>query len=349
VKKWQLDQHIAKTPIDHPDLSVTRAKLEYPTVDVSLWYLLIIGKATVSVTEDITYAGFVTVDSFADLAVGDVFHECSNARAFAARWSDWANTYFNTLYAGATTADHVLKKVVAGTETTLATEAVDIISSAWYLLRIQCRGTTISSKRSATTISATDTSFSSGKFGVNLLGHYYSDYDRTSWAFLRAVASPMPQPIAYFEVPIIGDGSEENPFRAKMPELIVEDAKLGKRNLLALTHSALIPTDAKTGKPIHGTALIRVFEQPERDLQLYPITKCLDSLKAMSGVSKLTRETAIKRAMQMDDKLHIADLLPQPKQTVHEYVDWREKTLGVKRELISVKQMETYVQSDKGW
>jgi len=30
-----LNNHRLKTPIDHPDFSITRAKLEYPTVGVS--------------------------------------------------------------------------------------------------------------------------------------------------------------------------------------------------------------------------------------------------------------------------------------------------------------------------
>lgn len=171
---------------------------------------------------------------------------------------------------------------------------------------------------------------------------------------MRATASPQPKPIAYFEVPIVGDGSVENPFRVQMPEEIVTDPKLGKRNLLALTHSALIKTDRATGKPIEYTALVRVFEQPDRDVALRPISACLDALRAMAGVRELTREQAIARAKQLDPDLTDADLLPIPstapdfKTRLEDYIAHREG-LGVKRELIDDKLMESYLQEDKSW
>jgi len=57
-------QHKELIPIDHPNLSVTRAKLEYPTVDVPLLYLYAIGKAEWKSDYDLD--SLVTSDAFAD-------------------------------------------------------------------------------------------------------------------------------------------------------------------------------------------------------------------------------------------------------------------------------------------
>jgi len=87
-----------------------------------------------------------------------------------------------------------------------------------------------------------------------------------------------------------------------------DDPELGTINLLATSHSSLIPTDRDTGLPIHETALIQIFEQPDRSFHLRSIPDCLAALKKMAGVKELTREQAIKRALELDDLLTEEDL-----------------------------------------
>lgn len=86
-------------------------------------------------------------------------------------------------------------------------------------------------------------------------------------------ASPFLQAIAYFKVPIIGSGTDRDPYRAKMPEGLEENPKWGRINKFALTYSALIPTDDK-GKPIHDFALVIIFEQSGRQEHLAPVETC---------------------------------------------------------------------------
>jgi hypothetical protein len=348
VKKWQLDQHIAKTPIDHPDLSVTRAKLEYPTVNVSLVYLDAIGKTAIRFTVDYRIL-LSTLDSFSDKAIEAM---AGDAHFYlVGRYVDSRNFYFDRINTAATTADHEISKMSAGTVTLLAYEAVDLYQGHW--LKFSISGTTLSSYRDFSgyaQITVTDSAFSSGSFGttINVQNTSSTQEFPALPAYLRAPSSPAPQPLGYFEVPIIGDGSADNPFRVQVPELIVEDANLGKRNLLALSHSALIPTD-KSGKPIHGTAIMRVFAQPDRDPSLKPISDCIVALKAMRGVTKLTREMAIKRAKQMDDKLSDSDLLmitKPTKQQIREYADWRKNIHNVE---MSEAEIIQYLANDKGW
>lgn len=351
--------------IDHADLSVTRAKLEYPTTGVSFAYLAVINK--LAYCSEYAYGGTVlTVDSFADKSVRAVVNPKDYSTVIG-RCSDRDDYYYSVLNASTSTGDHYLSKYVAGTVTRLATEAVDIDASG-EIQAISCTGTTIKSLRHlltspvaqtsiptwTATLTVTDTSHASGKFGVKpIRDSYPHGYCDVASAMLDAPLSPTPKPIAFFEVPVVGSGTLEDPFRAQMPEEIVVDVKLGKRNLLALTHSALIPTDS-TGKPIHSTCIVRVFMQTDRDPALHPIPKCLDAVRAMTGVRELSREGAVARAKVMDDRLTDVDLISIPathpnfKQILRDYIAHRE-TLGVKRELIDEKFIERYLTEEKGW
>jgi len=367
----ELDSHKATTPIDHPDRSVTRTKLEYPTVDVSFSYLASINKLVICSMGTYGVASLVR-DTFADKAVfGGV--QVNDWPAIVGRLQGYFDLYYNYYYPGATTADHGLRKLVGGAVTVLGTEAIDIDYKGRGLM-IRCSGTTIESMRfellsvvdplalpaADYTISVTDTSFASGYFGYRNL-HEVANYGGTTpdCVWLKSASSPepgsasasvrLPKTLGYYEVPIIGDGSEENPFRAQMPYEEYIDPVLGKRNLQALSHSSLIPTDPTTGKPIHGTALVRIFEQPDRDATLHPIASCLDALRAMPGVRELTRGEALRLAREMDDKLHLCDLEPKEGKG-REYVDWRIRVLGVKPELIDEKRVIEYAEREqKGW
>jgi hypothetical protein len=323
--------------------------------DALITYILA-GTAKFVYAEELTYWASCFPDTYADLALKSYIALTGTyaAHPICGRMSNYQNFYAQTIYGVATTADHIIRKMVAGTLTNIVTEAVDLVTTNIRSLKFSCLGTTLKAYRADLTtpkLTATDTSFASGYFGIQALDASYNRLispEGFLFAKKEAASSSSPQPLAYFEVPIIGDGSLDNPFRAQMPEYIVEDNILGKRNLLAVSHSALIPTDAKTGKPIHGTALIRIFEQPERDSRLYPISKCLDALRAISGVSELARGKAIKRAKQMDDKLCDFDLtITSPtKQQISDYVAWRRSVFNID---MTEEQAQYYLASDKGW
>ena len=366
-----LDYHRRRTPIDHPDLSITRVKLEYPTVDVSMLYLYMIGKAFVDVASGDRFTFVITVDSFANKQIcGPQLMKAAESRYYEGFFGRCgadprANSYVTWIDTNMTTADVILAKIVAGTVTNLGTQAVDLLDDVAYIFGLSCNATTIRSIRynrwsiSAGTISfgtpsvaisATDTSFASGKFAARTsdVGGPGAIADGLL-AFLRAPSSPSPEVVAYFEVPIVGSGTPEDPFRPQMPQEIADHQIFGKVNRLALTWSALIPTDRATGRPIHETAIVMIFDQPDQQAHLHPIPKCLDALRAMPRVRVLRAEEARALALKMDDKLHPFDLMSVPRPTraqVREYVMWCRSTFNVE---VSEEDAARYISEDKGW
>jgi len=202
----------------------------------------------------------------------------------------------------ATTLDFKLVKVVNDVLTTLAEEAVDIPIGTWWKIKLEITNTTLKGYREDMTtpkITATDTTFATeGKWGVGDDGKYDNRFSALiSFATCKLVepASPTPKALRYYEVPIIGEGTEENPFRSQLPEEIVDHPRFGKVNRLAISWGGIIPTDRKTGKPKEYTALIQIFEQPVRQDHLHPIPKCLEALEAISGVKRLRKDVFERR------------------------------------------------------
>jgi len=337
--------------------------------------------------------------------------------------------YFAELGPARATTDVGLWKCVAGTNTQLATEAVDLTADYPYFILLQASGTTIQIARASwvvTTshwyndpdtpvppddikITVTDASISSGTVNVNAIACRYTpstywgaeSYWFNAWipyfihhALIRPPSSPSPEPLAYFEVPVeffdLPEFNEDGSvnltrqfYGVKMPEEIVtvekpvpepirkkkeilerkgwslEEIRMflpeafptEKINRLAVTYSALIPTD-NNGKPKHSTAIVRVFHSsPE---YVHPIEKRIQAIKEMRGVRQLSREEAISLALKMDDKLHIHDLVPCTKHDLGgkcfiEYRDWRIGTVGDKPEHADTDIRKRYVKETKGW
>jgi len=265
--------------------------------------------------------------------------------------SQGAGNYYRALTVmPASTADFRIDKIVSDVVTIIASEAVDITSETSWKIKLEIVGTTLKGYREdmvTPKINVTDTALANGKWGLIMRNDYPEN--PLYYAWLRAPSSLSPKPIAYFEVPIIGDGSEENPFRPQMPEELTSHPELGTRNLLALSHASLIPSDPTTGRPIYGTCLVRIFEQPDRDPTLRDIPTCLDTLRAMTGVTELTRDDAISRARVLDDKLHLFDLVRVPtpvKDQIKEYIEWRRTVHKVEMPEMVARR---FLESDKGW
>jgi len=226
-----LDYHRLKVPLDHPDLSVTRAKLEYPTIDVNFAYLASIGKTTGGFHATVNNYGVVvlTRDIFTDKAVDAWIWD--RWGGILDRWVDRGNNYSLELDSGVSTKDLNITRRVAGTSTVLGYEAVDLPAQYAWLLKFSVSGSTLKAYRDSPTgasdtattlkITATDTTFASGRFGP--FSHLYGGgHSEASLAWLRAPASPSLPSLAILEVGMRGTGRPDDPFRPDFTEDLVE-------------------------------------------------------------------------------------------------------------------------------
>jgi len=226
--------------IDHADLSVTRGKLEYPTEDVPLNYLLIIGKAEFTGAQPQYQRNLLTTDSFTDKAVECILYWIkgvdTGVMSTQIRSQVPTNPYWYSITAqpAAATADFSLYKKVAAGTIKLGDEAVDITNWYTYRCKISCTGSSIKAFRDdmvTPKISVTDTDLASGKCGQGYITrsyqsttpdhHYHYTIEIFSY-FLRQSASHGPSSPAVIEYSIVGAGSEEDPFRPEMPQELVE-------------------------------------------------------------------------------------------------------------------------------
>jgi len=216
------------------------------------------------------------------------------------------NYYRANLARPAVTLDFKLSKVVADVITILAEEAVDIGLGTWWKIKLEITNTTLKGYREDMTtpkITATDTAFTTeGKWGVGDDGVYTERYSALiSFATCKLVepASPTPKVLHYYEVPIIGKGTFNDPLHPKLPEEIVDHPTFGKVNRLAISWGGIIPTDRRTGKPKEYVGLIQVFEQTDRQDHLRPIRTCLSALETISDVRRLRKDVFERRKRKL--------------------------------------------------
>ena len=391
-----IDVHRMRSPLDHPDRSVTREKLEYPTHGVSFAYLSCINQLMYCscLTDGVL---ILTREVFADKAVLG-FLQINDYALLVGRVQDRNNFYTARFVTSASAADFDMGKYVAGSWTRLAYDAVNLDTTGRGAA-LSITGTSLKAMRyepstpvdplnmpsPARTLTATDTTFANGRWGYrNLRATSPHGGGHPDSIYVMNPMSPSPQPVAYYEVPVVGSGTEEDPYRAQMPEqvemdwsvfpparrkyeilrrrgftdeeieLLCPEVRMCKVNRLALTHSSLIVTDGATGKPVEYTAIVRVFYDGEGGGRLYPFQQRLKRFESQPGVRRLSREEAIEKARRMDDKLHAADLVrvsrgdPGFRRKVREYVEWR-LSLGVKPEQIDEQVVTRYVMEEKGW
>ena len=158
------------------------------------------------------------------------------------------------------------------------------------------------------------------------------------------VEKPVPEPIRKKKEILERKGWSPEEIRTFLPEAFPTE----KINRLAVTYSALIPTD-NNGKPKNNTAIVRVF--PSSPEYVHTIEKRIQAIKEMRGVRQLSREEAISLALKMDDKLHIHDLVPCTKHDLGGkcFRDWRIATIGDKPEHADTDIRKRYVKETKGW
>ena len=209
-----LDYHRLKTPIDHLDLSITRAKLEYPTVNVSFAYLACINKVKYSSLRTMGSC-ILCYDTFTDKSVLAFIQPVDRCEVNG-RLRDYNNYYLCGVQIPLSTQDFFIDKV-SGTATNIATEAVDLDGKG-RAVRLSISGSTIKGMRYEgtsvidplslptpnTTLSGTDTTFASGYYGFMTCYSATSNNGMasSSGAVLLAPASPLPPALAIVETEV---------------------------------------------------------------------------------------------------------------------------------------------------
>jgi hypothetical protein len=194
------------------DRSVTREKLEYPTEDVNYTYLAAIDK--IRVFRDSRFVPnwtILTYDSFTDKAVEAYI--VINAADVVFTRHNFGDRYLILINPSLPNQDHRILKNVAGIDTILGTEAVDLTPGLPERIVFSISGSTLKSFRGAPIapqITATDTAIPAGLFGFAT----YVDrgVQNLALAWLRPPSSPAPMAQAILEAEVEGDGTPGNPY-----------------------------------------------------------------------------------------------------------------------------------------
>jgi len=236
-----LDYHRLKTPIDHPDTSVTTSKIASGAVTPSRigtllseginavnWFIAtglnILHHENPVADHTITLLNKTLSDYSA------IYISRDNMRMWHRnQYPTWSSGYTHEMLTGASTADHKLVKWVTGSSTTLGYEAVDL-SDYHYLYGIDISGSSFKCYRAwvtAKTIStatpkftATDTAYVSGYIGIGFVrGYYPIPYAVPTWftAFSKGVEA-----VAVMEFGIAGSGTPDDPYRPDFSSQLVD-------------------------------------------------------------------------------------------------------------------------------
>ena len=217
--------------------TITRSKLEYPTEDVNFTYLGIIGKlGTYKDSHWLEHGYIETLDNFTDKSIE--WFNCQPMGALLARHISGEDTYY--YYRKHTDGKMQLLKEINGSGTELYC-GESVANNAYYWYKLSISGSTLKVYKDDMTTpiaTVTDTTIASGKWGANIRQDYGgAPFSET--IYLRAPSSPSVKPVAVVEVEIVGDGSEENPFKPNL--LGVEGGTFDHKS----EHSTVIVTIVK--------------------------------------------------------------------------------------------------------
>ena len=352
----------------------------------TIFWLASIGYCIEDLAQDTGSLARLTSENFPDLGAKSRLNTYTEYAFMYGRHVDYQNWYGVYLYYNYSTSDHRVAKCINGTISTLGSEGVDLPSGVWYWVLFEIVGTELRSYRATDPtvdvpdtpqITVTDTDIATGRWGVRHWGLGLRGLQGLYLVF-KQPSSPARKPIAYFEIPIDGEGKPETPIMPKLPVDIVEVEKVTvydkrkyellantlkkygipeevinalaeamdiatfkeKVNKLSCTWSMLLPTPK--GQPADSVAVVRVFDVVS--------DRVIDAIRDMGGV-RISRDEAIKKALKLDDKLHEIDLVQitdpdEAKKKAKEYVEWREKQFKVKMKL---EDAVRYAMRYKGW
>ena len=221
-----LEAHRRRVPIDHPLKSVTRTHLEYPTEDVSLAYLSGIGKTELFLAGYTAHIAELVSEIFTDKAIAGWGRD-------GARWQGRidknGNGYSFEIVTSLSSKDFLIVRWDNGSATRIASESVDLADEG-YLLKMSITGSTLEWYRNDMTtprISATDTTYSSGYFGVGQATITASRiHIGIHSCLLQPPSSSLTPARAIIESAVIGSGTEENPFRPDLKQELAEVLKI---------------------------------------------------------------------------------------------------------------------------
>jgi len=280
---------------------VKRSDLEYPTEDVNLTYLLAISKADWWNEEEGARSGLVTVDSFTDKA-GQM--PCADYGGIAGRFQDAGNYYGVKIATPVSTNDFVMFKFSGGNLGTMGSEAVDL-DNKWYRVMLSITGSTLKGFRTDMTtpkISATDTTFASGKYGT------YQDggrglYSSCMWdaCKLLAPATPLPPAQSIVEVEVVGSGSPEDQIRPNFAQLLDKHPEFGDIDKYAVTWGAFDYKGESTmlvvvtgDNPYQSGAILKQIEHAKsKNLKVYKPPRDLTEVKQLHRQIKQDRPEII--------------------------------------------------------
>jgi len=221
-----MEAHRRKIPIDHPDRSITRDKLEYPTEDVSLVYLTAIDKVRL-VTAGTDHSGIETLDSFTDKAVEGYVYDEKYLLTGRSDGAPDSNLYQLVISSPQSTADFGLSKFTNGSFSWITRESVDLSSGYFAPCKLSISGSTLKGYREDLTtpkITATDTDHASGYFGIRAGWKQPIVLPMSCW--LRPPSSPVPLAKVIVEVGIIGSGTVDDPFRPNLAQSLKKITEL---------------------------------------------------------------------------------------------------------------------------
>ncbi|MEM4067266.1 MAG: hypothetical protein QXV17_10465 [Candidatus Micrarchaeaceae archaeon] len=199
-----------------------RSQLEQPATDVSLHYLLAIGKADFIGIYGVepTNTHFLTKDAYTDLAVVSrctlIAGVSPGFFTIVGRSQIYPSDPGNNEYGIVFSPDLYIYKIVGGTVTQLGAEGGSFINWEEDTIKLSIQGSTLKAYRINMTspkITVSDTSFSSGSFGIRdfkrsylaATGHVKMGVD--PFAYLTAAGSPHPSAKAIALV----EGFEQQP------------------------------------------------------------------------------------------------------------------------------------------
>jgi hypothetical protein len=225
-----LDYHRLKAPIDHPDGSVTKSKINLDIYDMtfSMWVWQsgfdLIHHENPNSDHTYTLMNFGVID-YAYLVIATD----GMRMPVRCQYPQWNSLYTHEFAVGTTAADNALVKWVIGTSTRIGYEAVDL-SAYYYLYALSASGSTFKVYRAWVTakkvasqtpkFTVTDTQWRWGYYGLGQVRgthqfHFPNTYYTKPWSVSE-------QPLVVVELPVMGSGSAEDPYSPGLAQELVE-------------------------------------------------------------------------------------------------------------------------------